>query len=579
MLLVTIILLLLTRLLLWGALRRWLYARWLKISPPTNRVRVEDGIAITTDAGITLVCDHYAPVGVSNVPTILIRTPYGRNRRGSFYGGLTAFFARRFAERGYHVIVQDVRGRFDSSGEFEPYVNEQADGIATVEWLRRQTWFNGQIGTWGPSYLGITQWAIADNIPEIQAMVPIVTATRMYPIMYPDGVLNFGLLTRWLAIFHLLDQSYHGSTWAGLRTLWFYYRNLGKLDRRAPIRQMDQWLTGRTIPIWQQAMDDTRPDSPLWREINAMMDIGRVQAKVHLIGGWYDFFLREQLCDYRQLQEADNPPYLTIGGWHHFDDLNGMYTGMQAGLRWFDHHLKGRGTLRAKPVKLYHMGADKWIERDEYPAFTTEARSYHLNGDERRLQRATPDAGTAHYPYQPTDPTPSVGGAEFSIVIRPVRDNRTLAARGDVLAFTSDPLAHDIDISGVVRVVLFVQSTALTCDFVARLCDVQADGRSLNICDGFVHIANHADTVQQVDIYTHPTLYRFKRGHRLQVLVSSGAHPRWLRNHGTLEPFADAATLLACQQTVFYGGDKPSQLILPVIAGASRDTRPASNQG
>ncbi len=174
--------LLLFSFLFWAA-RRMVYALWLRLSLPRYVIHVERGVRIPTADGNLLVCDHYAPVGVENAPTILVRSPYGRNHEENLYSASVEWFITRFAERGYHVVVQDCRGRFDSGGIFEPFVNEAEDGLATVEWLRQQTWFTGNLGTWGPSYMGMVQWAIAGKVPELKAMVPIFTASQIEPVL------------------------------------------------------------------------------------------------------------------------------------------------------------------------------------------------------------------------------------------------------------------------------------------------------------------------------------------------------------------------------------------------------------
>ncbi|MBE0690574.1 MAG: CocE/NonD family hydrolase, partial [Anaerolineae bacterium] len=176
-------------------LRRRFISFWLRLPPPRNRVRIERGVYVVTPDGIQLASDHYAPMTDQTCPTILIRCPYGRNWHHGIFGLRVEFVAQRFAERGYHVITQDVRGRFDSDGEFEPHVYEREDGLATIGWLKQQPWFNGDLGMWGPSYLGVVQWAVADA-PEVRVLFPMITSSSLYDIVFPDGALDLGLILR-----------------------------------------------------------------------------------------------------------------------------------------------------------------------------------------------------------------------------------------------------------------------------------------------------------------------------------------------------------------------------------------------
>ena len=153
--------------------------RVLRLSRMRYRVSITKNIVIITPEGVSLVADHYAPRADSDFPTILIRTPYGRNHQNSNFGWYLEFVGNRFAERGYHVLIQDVRGRFESDGEFSPYFGEREDAEATIAWLESQTWFNGTIGMWGGSYLGIVQWVIAPYNPSIKAIVPGITSSAV----------------------------------------------------------------------------------------------------------------------------------------------------------------------------------------------------------------------------------------------------------------------------------------------------------------------------------------------------------------------------------------------------------------
>jgi putative CocE/NonD family hydrolase len=237
-------------------------------------------------------------------------------------------------------------------------------------------------------------------------------------------------------------------------------------------------------------------------------------------------------------------------------------------LSWFRTHLDGSDgsavAMRTKPVRVYVLGADEWREYDDWPPSGLSERRWYLQPG-RRLGPASPSATTEdHYRYDPADPTPSVGGALLFFGAGP-RDNRGLEARPDVLTYTSDPLDEPLTIFGAPRVELHIGTTMPTTDVFVRLCDVALDKRSLNVCDALVRLSREelghpGDGPVPVRLTLSPTACTFARGHRLRLQVSSGAHPRYARNPGTGEPTATATTLLAGEQVVRSGPDRPSSV-------------------
>ena len=548
---------------------RHLLAYLLRISPPRYRVKVERGLVIPMRDGVPLSADHYAPATPLPVPTILIRSPYGRNTRHSLFGLLLEFFGQRFAERGYHVLIQDTRGRFDSQGSFNPYFNENDDGKATLDWLCRQPGSTGVIGLWGGSYLGIVQWLIAAENPAIKALVPSITSTQLHKILYPDGAFDLGLALRWLSLFQTLDQNRH------TRNPIKWFTVLDDIERaiqpallHQPLAEADQIVLGETTAPFQEWIEYSRADDDIWRDNLEQMRLQDVTAPTHLMSGWYDFFLRGLLDDYETLVKAGRQPYLTIGPWHHFMAIIAM-ADLREGLLWFDTYLRGEpNRLREKPVRLYVMGVNQWRDFDNFPPPATETRYYLQTG--RLLSTELPHelSQPDHYTYDPTDPTPAVGGAIFSIRGGRVRNNR-LEARPDVLTYTTSPLRHPLEVIGRVRVELYAQSDLEHTDFFGRLCDVTPDGRSLNICEGLFRVEpgkleRQADGSLCVEIDLWATAHVFKRGHSIRLQISSGAHPHWNRNLGTTDYFSTCCSYRSAHQTIYHDKVRPSALILPV---------------
>lgn len=548
-------------------LRRRMYALVFRLSPVNHRVMVEHGLRVPMSDGAALAADHYAPGLPGSYPTILIRSPYGRNERFGGFGWLLTFFAQRFAERGYHVIVQDTRGRFESEGTFDPYLCEKADGQATLEWLRRQSWYNGSVGMWGPSYLGMVQWALAAHAPDIKALVPTVTGTNLYRILYPDDAFDLGLAMRWLGIFQGFDRNIRQRPHQTMLMLAQLENAVSPAYDHLPLIDCDSAVLGEDVPFYRTWLEHADEDDNLWREALEDVRLEDVQAPAHLVGGWYDFFLRTMLEDYARLRAAGRAPYLTLGPWTHLDP-RALVVATQEGITWYDAQLKGdRSHLRAKPVRLFVMGADEWRDYDAYPPRSTATR-YYL-GDPLCRKAPTDESACDSYNYDPSDPTPAVGGTQFGLLGGP-RDNRALEARRDVLAYTSDRLYEDLDVIGAVRLELYVRSSCACTDFFGRVCDVHPSGKSVNICDGLFRIQPgkgepQPDGTLRIEIDLWATAHRFRKGHRLRLLVSSGAHPRWSRNLGTGEPLSTGTTMCVAMQSVYHDREHPSALVLPVV--------------
>jgi putative CocE/NonD family hydrolase len=300
--------------------------------------------------------------------------------------------------------------------------------------------------------------------------------------------------------------------------------------------------------------------------------VSRVTAPVHLVGGWYDYYLRGLLRDYHALVATGHRPYLTIGPWYH-GQPEGLLAGLRAGLAWFDAHLKGqRAALREDPVRIRVMGQETWRDLDAFPPPVRLVRYYlHPAGG---LSTGPPPPGGApdSYRYDPADPTPAVGGALLALRGAGARDNRALEARPDVLCYTTEPLARDVEVAGLVRLELFARSSLAHTDFFGRLCDVAPDGRSTNVCDGLVRVAPGSDARQadgslrlEIDLWA--TAYRFLEGHRLRLQVSSGAHPRWSRNLGTGESLTSGVGMAPADQAIYHDATYPSAIVLPVVNG------------
>ena len=552
--------------------RRRLLSRLLGLPPALYDVAVERDLRVQMPDEVELVADRYHPsssgrssAGRSSVgrfPTVLVRTPYGKQSREK------VFVMRLLAERGYNALIQDVRGGLDSGERFS-FPAEDTDGRATIDWVSKQAWFDGALGMMGESYLGYTQWAAAPGAPSyLKAIMPSITASRFYQIIYPDGVLGLDVT---LPVSVLLGRQRNDSIFWFLRNVLLPFR-IRRVFMRLPVFEADVEAARRRLDQFREWVSNPDPDSDYWRERDQRHRLTEVDAHAHLQAGWYDMFLREQLKDYVVLAKAGKNPYLTVGPYPH-GSFRGFVDAMQGTLAWFGLHLKGEpDKVRGKPVRLYVTGANEWRDFDAWPPPAVETR-YHLHAGGRLSLEVPPtDVPADHYHYDPADPTPAVGGPLMGMSgRRGVVDNRKLESRPDVLLYTTPPLTSDLEVIGPVRLELYAHSSLEHADFFGRVCDVHPDGRSYNVCDGLFRLAPGTENSDGgspvfapilIDMWA--TAHRFSQGHCIRVQVSSGAHPRWNRNLGTGEPIATATTMLAAEQTIYHDSEHPSAVVLPV---------------
>jgi putative CocE/NonD family hydrolase len=532
---------------------------WFAKFPPaeTRAIVVKKDIPVPMPDGVTLLANHYFPREDRHRPTILIRTPYGRPN-WSYLGEL-------FAERGFQVLLQSVRGTDGSGGDFDPFRQERADGLATIAWIKQQEWFTGDLATYGPSYLGHAQWAIAASVgPELKAMATQLTGPDLRRAIYPGESLALDTFLQW-SVGWASDKL---TLWHMLRVM----RTIGRACDHLPLRDADVIAGGQPVDFWRAILEHNEPGDVWWQAQNFWASVSQVTAPVQLFGGWYDFFLPDIVGLYTTLQHAGHKPQLIIGPWAHSSWQVLQHDAREA-LTWFRAHiLNDHSGLRSLPVHIYVMGAKEWRDYPEWPPTGSRPQRWHLQpGRGLALElpaRSDPD----HYRYDPANPTPAVGGiatrtnrANFG-----QKDQRRLEVRPDVLTYTSAPLTQDLEIIGPVQADLYVRSSLAHTDFFACLCDVAPAGKSINISSALVrvwpgHPARSPDGCLQVCIDLWPTAYRFRRGHRLRLQVSSGAHPHFARNPGSGEPLGTATTLQVAEQQIYHDPDHPSAVVLPIV--------------
>ena len=569
------------------------------LSRPIHEVRVLYDLKATMRDGVRLSNDVFLPRGSGRFPTILLRTPYETLHEPHID------WAVWWAKRGYAVVIQDCRGRFESEGTFYPYRDDGPDGHDTLEWISTQSWYDGKIGTSGRSYGGIFQWQLAPfRSPYLTAMAPQVIMGDYFKDCHRIGGAVQWTLTGFATVIFSTSVSLmqRGATHIfGNST---YYRHL-------PLIDIDVQTIGREVRWYRDWCEHTTYDD-YWKAINTEEKLCEIDAPIVQQGAWYDPYTAATLRTFSKMREVgyserarSNQKVYIIPWTHHLPegsrlgDLdfgpNGLVDLKQEDLRWFDFWLKGidTGIMDEPPVRLFVMGENVWRFENEWPLARTRFTPYYLHsaGAANSLAGSgtlSPDVPGGEAPdrfdYDPENPVPTLGGnnstwtwmkfAQEPVYPGPV-DQRPLERRDDVLVYTSRVLEADLEVTGPLEMVLYAASSARDTDFTAKLVDVYPDGRAIHLSEGILRARHRAsmETVEflepnEVAVYRiemAPTSNLFTKGHRLRVEISSSNFPRFDRNLNTGEDMFTSTRMAVAHQTVFHDGSYPSHIIVPVI--------------
>jgi putative CocE/NonD family hydrolase len=530
------------------------------VREPTNEVEVERDVKVTVSDGTVLLADIYHPVGVDEAATIVERTPYGR---ANFSAGMS----RELAARGYRYVLQACRGT-DGSGGSHSYFAEAQDGRDTADWIAARPWFDGNLGTYGGSYMGFTQWALASmQPPYLKAMaVGLSTSVRSYS-WYPGGSLALEVIIPWdvgAAAFNQLSPATTDISPEGIE------RRMAQLRAgfdHLPLGEVIHELTGVDLQLYRDQLEHGGAGDPFWAPVSFRALLPEWTVPTLLIDGWHDYPLPGVLEDYAVLKRSPAPVRLRIGAGGHLGG-GGEGSMTDAALDWFDTWLRGqKGLLGPSQVTIDVQGeGGGWRDLDDWPPPSEPMRWYlHPEGRLTVEPPASP-SDPDRYRYDPADPTPSVGGIGM-LTGGPV-DNRALEGRADVLVYTSDALSEPLEIVGSVQADLCVGSSLEYTDFFVRICDVHPDGRSINVCDGLQRfdpatIRRAGDGTFKATVAMWPAGHRFATGHRLRVQLSSGAHPVYARNLGTGESPVTATLMRAADQAIHHEPGRLSSVVIP----------------
>ncbi|MCB5179232.1 CocE/NonD family hydrolase [Streptomyces antimicrobicus] len=518
-------------------------AAWRGLPRGRYKVGRERGPAVPAADGSPLITDHYFPRAEGDFPTLLVRSPYGRGLPWSPQYGLL------FAEQGFHVVLQSCRGTGGSGGTFDLWRNEAADGHATVSWLREQPWFDGRLGTVGPSYLGYVQWALAhDAPPELKAMVVQVGLHDPHALFHAGGALR---LENALAVGVGLTYQHQGMA-PFLKATLRLQRRLRDVTTARPLRGAYAAALGGEVPWLDDVMTHPDADDPYWHGASQAQTAQRLRVPTALVTGWYDVLADQTFEQYERLRRTGCETTLLVGPWTHTSALQQGWPQVFAeSLAWLRAHLCADPSgLRPTPVRVHVGGEDAWRDLDDWPPAPAAAASWHpAPGGHLVRHAATGSAPLASFVHDPDDPTPSLGGPLLSRTAGR-RDNGPLEARDDVLTFTGPPLTEPLDVLGPVVARLTVSTDTGHVHVFTRLCDVDPQGRSVNVCDGLGRLDGNPHEPSRTTVPMGATAHRFAAGHRIRWQLSAGAHPRYATDPGTGASPVDATAFTPVRVTL-----------------------------
>lgn len=537
--------------------------------------------------GTRLAADIHRPDRPGKFPVIVARTPYGKYSKGSYEQ------AEYFARRGFVYVNQDVRGRFDSEGEFQVLVNEGHDGYDTIEWLARQSWSNGNVGTFGGSYSAWDQFLAAEEQPpHLRTMVVQSTPPDIFLTAWWNGAFEINELF-WCA---LVDGRIN-------QELSMYADP--EIQLHLPVINMDEAL-GRRLDKTFRAWAEHDTFDEFWRKQSYQSRLSLVRVPVLHVDGWYDHRdVSATLENYNTLASSAASPSgrnqrVIIGPWWHghYDEqkLGDIDFGPEAAidrtklyLKWYDCYLEHKNcdeVTKQAPVKIFVMGVNQWKDEQKWPPQRARMVPYYFHSKGHANTRtgdgvlgtSPPAAEPAdQYSYDPHDPPALATEPNDSLAA----DQRKPESRNDILVFTSEPLDAPLQVCGHITVKLWSSSSALDTDWVARLIDVHPDGFAQRMTDTIVR-ANYQGSspyprsrtefaalapgkIREYTLDLWDLANVFMTGHRIRVEITSGFMPLFSRNLNTGQNNLTTVEMKTAEQKIYHDEAHPSQILLPVV--------------
>jgi len=563
----------------------------------TNGIKIEHDVKVTMRDGTILYADIYRPEKAGRYPVLLQRTPY--NKAGGEFG-------ERAAAAGYVAIVQDVRGRYTSEGEWYPFKHESQDGYDTIEWAASLPYSNGKVGMWGGSYVGATQMLAAiAHPPHLAGICPVVTASNYHRNWTYQG----GAFEQWF------NQSWtSGLAQDTLNRVVAQNTNALNGVWKTPLSDYPLF----TFPAGAPQLESTNTLAPYfldwlahpsfdeyWKQWSIEDHYSDIRVPALHVAAWYDIFLGGSLHNYEGLrekaatEEARKGQHLLVmigghaGGGQHIGDVDfgkpaADFDEEAVTLNWYNYLFKGvRNEFAEQPVRIFVMGKNEWRNEAQWPpsANSTHYFLHSTNGanslrGDGTLSTNAP-SGSEHddqFVYDPKNPVPTIGGplcCDAKHLPAGPRDQRPAEARDDVLTYSTPAFTHDVEVTGPVSLALFAKSSAVDTDFTAKLVDVWPNGFAQNLTEGILR-ARYRNSDAKPELINPGEVYEFKidlwatsnvfrAGHKLRLEVSSSNFPRFDRNFNNGQLAAGSTVPISATNTVLHDSQHPSALMIPVI--------------
>ncbi len=532
-----------------------LFTSWQIMAQEHNEKYILKKEFIETENGIKLATDIYLSDENGRFPVILVRTPYLKD---NFKKN-----AAKFVSKGYAVVVQDCRGKFNSEGEFYAFGNERTDGLKTIAWVREQPWSNGRIAGYGSSYNTYTQWAVSD---QLDAVIAEMGSAGLYDMVYPQGLFslatacNWGLIADAKTVIPLAPEK--------------IAEKIQKSYPHLPLSLADD-STFKDNLFFNDWLLHEQNDG-YWESLNHRKT---ANATILSIAGWYDMFLSAQLNDFIEIDRRSRNPGNTmiIGPWCHGPQAfkneygGGDKTGRREALmeRFLAKNILEKHEEVLQPPFTRHKFNFFIMERNEYfgsecwPPKAVKNRDYFL-GKDKILPEKPVESGQQEFVYDPLDPYPSIGGTFIGLAVGPGVQNKN-TGRKDQWTFESEVLREPLTILGPVSASLYVSSTAEETDFMILVQDVFPNDTTINIQEGGKHVKMKIGNITRIGLESWPTGYQLNPGHKLRIVITSGWFPRYNRNLNKGESIYYAKESKAATQTFYFGPQHPSKISLPVL--------------
>ena len=519
-----------------------------------------DSLRIPVGEQINLAGNLYRPIISKPHGTILVRTSYG-------IGPLMALgHARMFASRGYQVLLAACRGTDPSDGqEVSMGVYEASDGLATVSWMREQSWYTGSFGTFGGSYLGYTQWAILSDPPADMKVAVISSGPSDFgKFIWGTGAIE----SHAVAWADLMTSSKRGIT-PGPAYIKKQAEILRPVYDGVPLVEALDEHFQNDIPDWLRSIV-THSDlsDPFYNGLSQSAALERVEIPILQMTGWNDIGLPLVTEQYKALAQRGVPTFMTMGPWSHLGAQRG--TTIAEGFKFIEKYLASRGEdFRSSPVRVFVTGMGQWRDLPTWPPTPSSTDELYF-GPGKILSRNAPsgNAEDSTFKFDPKDPTPNVGiPRPFDDLIPASYDDTALAKRSDVVVFTSAPLETDLEVCGEPTVELHHSSDHPHVDLLVRLSEVDSSGKSTRISDVYRRLDPERETGSLM-LELCGCAHNFSKGKRIRVIIAGGAHPAFIRNLGTGENPALGVSMQEVWHTIHHSAEAVSRLRLPILAGS-----------